>query len=67
MPHKIPKNLLPVELPNIKKFETSGNPLDFDEKWKNITIDGKEYTRETDTLDTFVKTHGIFKICSQKN
>ena len=53
-PIKIPKDLLPVKLPEIKKFISNGNPLNEMHEWKKINIDGKEYTRETDTLDTFV-------------
>jgi leucyl-tRNA synthetase len=40
-PKKLPKELLPVKLPKIKKLEPTGNPLDKLVDWKNITIDGK--------------------------
>ena len=61
-PVGVPKDQLPVVLPEDVSFDIPGNPLDRHPTWKHVTCPkcGKPAVRETDTLDTFADSSWYF-------
>ncbi|MFA5963848.1 MAG: leucine--tRNA ligase [Sphingomonas sp.] len=58
----VPRDQLPVVLPEDVSFDIPGNPLDRHPTWKNVACPscGSAARRETDTLDTFVDSSWYF-------
>ena len=58
----VPREQLPVVLPEDVSFDIPGNPLDRHPTWKHVACPtcGGEARRETDTLDTFVDSSWYF-------
>jgi len=58
----VPRDQLPVVLPQDVTFDTPGNPLERHASWKHVACPScaGDAVRETDTLDTFVDSSWYF-------
>ena len=65
----VPREQLPVVLPEDVDFARPGNPLDHHPTWKHVACPrcGEPARRETDTFDTFVESSWYFaRFCDAK-
>ena len=65
----VPKDQLPVILPDDVTFDKPGNPLEHHPTWKNVNCPacGRTARRETDTFDTFIDSSWYYaRFCSPK-
>ena len=58
----VPRDQLPIVLPEDVSFDVPGNPLDRHPTWRHVDCPrcGKPARRETDTMDTFVDSSWYF-------
>ena len=66
----VPRNELPIELPQNVSFDKPGNPLERAEEWRKTKCPecNSNAERDTDTFDTFVESSWYFlRFCDPRN
>ena len=58
--HPVPKEQLPIKLPENINLKAKGNPLNYENEWRKIKINGLDCLKKQTHLILLWILHGIF-------